>query len=315
VQIAVAAILTVTGVGVVVAAAAGAAIVNGLSGGNLGTMLRAGAIAGATAFAFNIVGSATNAVAGYDPSGPHIAPQFGTPEYVFNVAGHAGVGCLTSIASGGSCQSGALSGAASAAASPLVDTGDLVGGTAVSGVVGGLASVAGGGKFENGAVTAAFGYLFNACGGPNGCLKLGAAAGTAAGVASAVGCDLGTASACVVGNPAIVAAGTGFGMAMGAVGDSLGDSLDRLVHGNSFLSMRQTYVYELREVETRELLKYGITSDPGDRYTSSFYASTNSTMNIIQTYNSRLPARMHEFGLCLGYSAANGRLPPLSARC
>ena len=48
--------------------------------------------------------------------------------------------------------------------SPLVP-GDLIGGTAVSGVVGGLASVAGGGKFENGAVTAAFGYLFNAQGG------------------------------------------------------------------------------------------------------------------------------------------------------
>jgi RHS repeat-associated protein len=160
VQIAVAALLSFTGVGVVVAAAASAAIVNGLSGGNLGTMLRAGAIAGATAFAFNVVGSATNAVAGYDPSGPHITPQFGTPEYAFNVAGHAGVGCLTSVASGGSCQSGALSGAAGAAASPLIP-GNLIGGTAVSGVVGGLASVAGGGKFENGAVTAAFGYLFN----------------------------------------------------------------------------------------------------------------------------------------------------------
>jgi hypothetical protein len=158
----VAALLSFTGVGVVVAAAASAAIVNGLSGGNLGTMLRAGAIAGATAFAFNVVGSATNAVAGYDPSGPHITPQFGTPEYAFNVAGHAGVGCLTSVASGGSCQNGALSAAAGAAATPLVP-GNLIGGTAVSSVVGGLASVAGGGKFENGAVTAAFGYLFNNC--------------------------------------------------------------------------------------------------------------------------------------------------------
>jgi hypothetical protein len=36
-------------------------------------------------------------------------------------------------------------------------------------VSGGLASVAGGGKFGNGAVTAAFGYLFNACVHDKGC--------------------------------------------------------------------------------------------------------------------------------------------------
>jgi RHS repeat-associated protein len=101
VQIAVAAILTVTGVGVVVAAAASAAVVNGLSGGNLGTMLRAGAIAGATAFAFNVVGGATQAIASTGDGGG---------AYAFNVASHAGVGCLTSVASGGSCQSGALFG-------------------------------------------------------------------------------------------------------------------------------------------------------------------------------------------------------------
>ena len=139
-------------VGPIVAAAAGAAVVNGLSGGNLGTMLRSAVIAGATALAFNVVGDIT----GHQPT-------FGTPAYAANVAGHAGVGCLTSVASGGSCQSGALSGAAGAAATPLVDTGNLIGGTVASGLVGGLASVAGGGKFENGAVTGAFGYLFNNC--------------------------------------------------------------------------------------------------------------------------------------------------------
>jgi hypothetical protein len=56
VQIAVAAVLVATGVGVVVAAAASAATVTGLSGGNLGQILQAGLIAGATAFAFNAVG-------------------------------------------------------------------------------------------------------------------------------------------------------------------------------------------------------------------------------------------------------------------
>ena len=152
-------------------------------------------------------------------------------------------------------------------------------------------------------------------GGPNGCLKLGTAIGAGAGLAAAGACDLGTAGACAIGNPGIVAAGTGFGMGMGSLGDTLGDSLDRLVHGNSLQSMQQTYVYELRQEVTGELLKYGITSNPGERYTNSFYISTNSSMNIIQTYNSRLPARMHEFGLCLGYVAANGKLPPLSVRC
>jgi len=79
---------------------------------------------------------------------------------------------VSAAASGGSCRSGALSGAAGAAATPLANQvfqhpsenlGDYVGGTAATGVVGGLASVAGGGKFENGAVTAAFGYMFNNC--------------------------------------------------------------------------------------------------------------------------------------------------------
>lgn len=164
-------------VGPVAAAAAGAAIINGLSGGNLGSMLKSAAIAGATAFAFDVVGTVTLGPA-------HASPTIGSNAYFANVAGHAGVGCLSSVASGGSCQSGAMSGAVGAAASPLVrdvfpnpkgNTGDLIGGTAASGVVGGFASLAGGGKFENGAVTAAFGYMYNAAGmalclaGPAGC--------------------------------------------------------------------------------------------------------------------------------------------------
>jgi RHS repeat-associated protein len=158
-------------VGPFIAAAAGAAIVTGLSGGNLGQMLRAGTIAAATAFAFAVVGGATNAAMGKEFSlYNHTSPEFGTSAHALNIGGHAAVGCLSSVASGGSCQSGALSGAAGAAATPLVNqvfdprrsVGDLIGGTAATGVVGGLASVAGGGKFENGAVTAAFGYMFNA---------------------------------------------------------------------------------------------------------------------------------------------------------
>jgi hypothetical protein len=149
----------------VAAAAASASIVTGLSGGNLGQILRAGAIAGATAFAFNVVGSATNAVAGegFDLSAPHMQPGLDTPgAYAFNVAGHALVGCGASVASGGSCQSGALSGAVTAGAGPLINGQRYEVALVENAVLGGVASVAGGGKFANGAITGAFGYMFNA---------------------------------------------------------------------------------------------------------------------------------------------------------
>jgi len=144
------------------AAFGGAAIVTGLSGGNLGQVLRAGLIAGATAFAFLEVGSATNAIAGVDPAAAHIQPGFDTPgAFAFNVAGHALVGCASSAASGGSCESGALSGAVTAGAGPLINGQSFGVALAENAVLGGVASVAGGGKFANGAITGAFGYMFN----------------------------------------------------------------------------------------------------------------------------------------------------------
>ena len=170
VQIAIAAILTPVGltgaalaVGAALAAAASTAIVTGLAGGKLGQILKAAVIAGATAFAFTEVGNLTVTPA-------NAAPEIAASNYAANIAGHAAIGCVSAVASGGKCGPGALSGAAGAAAAPLV--GDIVQnapdkftqtieGSALSGVVGGLASVAGGGKFENGAVTGAFGYLFN----------------------------------------------------------------------------------------------------------------------------------------------------------
>ena len=79
----------------------------------------------------------------------------------FNMAGHAAVGCLSAMASGGKCGPGALSGAAGSFAGPLLTGLGKTEGLVAHSLVGGLASVAGGGKFGNGAVTAAFGYLFN----------------------------------------------------------------------------------------------------------------------------------------------------------
>jgi hypothetical protein len=160
------AILPGSGVLLAVAAAAGgAAIATGLSGGNLGQILRASAIAGITAAAFYGVGEITNAAAGYEPTGDmpaHFQPTLDTPgAYGVNVAGHALVGCASSVASGGSCQSGALSAGVSAGAGPFINTSNQVASLVRNTVVGGLASVAGGGKFANGAITGAFGYMFN----------------------------------------------------------------------------------------------------------------------------------------------------------
>jgi RHS repeat-associated protein len=159
VQIAIAAILSAAGQfqfsAVVLAAAASAAIVTGLSGGKLSQILRASIIAAVTAAAFLEVGTLTS-VDGQPPA-------FGTDLYAENVAGHAAVGCLSAVASGGECGPGALAAGAGAAVAPFALKASLIGGTAISGIVGGLASVAGGGKFVDGAVTGAFGYLFNAC--------------------------------------------------------------------------------------------------------------------------------------------------------
>jgi RHS repeat-associated protein len=147
-----------------VCAGLAAAFITGVTTGKLGLALKAGLISTLTAVAFTAVGDET--------LGPqHSMPGFGSPTHLANIAGHALVGCVSSVASGGTCRSGGLAAAAGAAGSPLIaaefpdaktDPGQMFGGTAASGVLGGLGSVAGGGKFANGAVTGAFGYLFNA---------------------------------------------------------------------------------------------------------------------------------------------------------
>jgi RHS repeat-associated protein len=146
-----------------VAAFGGAAIATGLSGGNLGQVLKAGVIAGATAFAFAGLGVVTPASAA-----PLGSAAFNPGNYAANVAGSAAIGCLSSVASGGSCASGAAAAAVGSALSPITNSvfpqaqsnlGERIGGTLVQATAGGLASVAGGGKFANGAVTAGFQYL------------------------------------------------------------------------------------------------------------------------------------------------------------
>ena len=143
-----------------IASSLASAVVTGLASGDLGQALKAGFISGATAFAMFQVGRLTG----------HGALDFLSSTHLANIAGHAAVGCASSVASGGECGPGALAGAVGAAASPIVrdffpnprmNPDDLVGGTIAHAVIGGVSSVAGGGKFGNGAVTASFGYLFN----------------------------------------------------------------------------------------------------------------------------------------------------------
>ena len=147
VQIAIAAILAPAtfGIGTILAAAASAAIVTGLSGGKLIDIVKAAAIAGATALAFYEVGSLTGF---HMPTLATLNSQ-NIANFAANIAGHAAIGCLSAVASGGRCEAGAISAAAGAAAAPLVgevfehpDTnlGDRLGGAAASGVVGGAIS-------------------------------------------------------------------------------------------------------------------------------------------------------------------------------
>jgi RHS repeat-associated protein len=74
---------------------------------------------------------------------------------------HAVLGCVQSVSAGGKCGPGALSGAFSKLASPLLKGLDKPQGVLVSAIIGGTASALGGGKFVNGAETGAFSYLFN----------------------------------------------------------------------------------------------------------------------------------------------------------
>jgi hypothetical protein len=85
--------------------------------------------------------------------------------HLFNIAGHALVGCASAVANRGRCGSGALSGAVGSFAGPLLTGLRFESNLIATSVLGGLASVAGGGKFANGAITGAFGYLFNATAG------------------------------------------------------------------------------------------------------------------------------------------------------
>ena len=78
---------------------------------------------------------------------------------------HAGAGCISASASGGSCGTGAATAGFTKFASSNLSfgNGDFARLLTYS-VIGGTASVIGGGKFENGALTGAFQYVVNELG-------------------------------------------------------------------------------------------------------------------------------------------------------
>jgi hypothetical protein len=160
--------------------------------------------------AFWEVGNLTNQIAGFDPNGPHVQPQFGTSAYAFNVTAHAAVGCASALASGGKCGPSALAGGVSSAAGPATNGNGFFFGLVANTTLGGGAAVLGGGKFENGAITSAFGYLFNAAAGTfAGRIAGGAAAG-------ALGWETGPLE------PAVIMAGRWLG---GLIGSAIEDWL------------------------------------------------------------------------------------------
>jgi RHS repeat-associated protein len=132
-----------------IAALKGAAI-GGLSaalhGGGPDEILRGALIGGATAGAFHGVGTA------------------GIENEVLAAGAHGTVGGISSVAQGGTFESGFLTAAITKASGSLVPEGSSQALQVTSAaIVGGVTSVISGGSFENGAITGAFSRLFNDC--------------------------------------------------------------------------------------------------------------------------------------------------------
>jgi RHS repeat-associated protein len=158
--------------------------------GSASSAVKGFAIAAATAWAMNAVGNATTISwdTGFNASVGEYWNAGTSVNIPANVLGHAVVGGVSSLASGGNFKSGALAGAFGSVMSNsgLYSEGNRVLSVMQHAAVGGVGSVLGGGKFADGAVTAAFGYLFNQA-----AHAARAGAATAAGGVAAAGPSLG----------------------------------------------------------------------------------------------------------------------------
>jgi RHS repeat-associated protein len=148
--------LTLTGSAVAGAAGGFAAgfVGSALNGGNLRQDLSAGVLGGLTGALFGAAGHA----GGYGEAGANSYARY---------AAHAGAGCVSSVAGGGSCGQGAASAVFGKFTTNAISgwggdgTGAVIARGVATAVAGGVGSAIAGGKFANGAETAAYGYLFN----------------------------------------------------------------------------------------------------------------------------------------------------------
>ena len=135
--------------------ALGTAGLTAAAGGDIGDIIRASAIAFASAHAFQYVGHGMP------------LPKNAGLRYLVKSVAHGVVGGVRSVASGGKFGPGFLSAGFTQLASPQIGRigGDGFGGTSArviaAAVVGGTASRLGGGKFANGASTGAFLWMYN----------------------------------------------------------------------------------------------------------------------------------------------------------
>lgn len=315
------------GGGQFIAGAVQQSAIAGFASGAIATGSVKGALQGAfTAAVFAGVGDYINGKGIFPAAGARMAETD-----LSAIALHGVAGCVTSVVSGSKCGPGALSAAVSQAALTGKEEFAALGedtfshaalGTIASSVIGGTTSVLSGGTFANGAKTAAFGYLFNCLGHKESCASLfakaGSVVGAGVGIAASAGCDAASGGVCVPANPEIVIASAAGGAAAGGVVGAAVDSLEKRINGNSWLSPDPTSVYVLRSNVDGSVLKFGITNLVGNetaRYSFAELTALNANMTVIATFDSRAPARMLEIGLCMGYTATNGKLPPASSRC
>ena len=83
------------------------------------------------------------------------------------------------------------------------------------------------------------------------------------------------------------------------------------VHGNSLSTTKVTFGYELRSVDTNEIMKFGETTRGSKRYTNKYYTQNRVYMNIVEVGTKR---EMHtwQHKKILQYFDENGRKPLLN---
>ncbi len=173
--------------------------------------------------------------------------------------------------------------------------------------------MAGGGKFGNGAVTAAFGYLFNACAlGKMGCTAIGGAIGTLVGVGAAGACDWASGGACVAIDGPIIGSLAAAGAATGAFMDAWIDNPanDNIkVHANSNDYRGNIEVYHLYDKGSSELVKIGTSIETSGRYTQAELTAMNANYVVVERYTWRYVAYLHEFIELRAYKSLHGSYP------